>query len=98
MPADAQLPAVVAANVQRWGAEDDAWRGYRREGGKVVPDERVVRALDLAFPEAGCDYLDIGCANGVLTRLFAERLRAGSITGADFVDMGLGESIHFCRA
>ncbi len=92
------IPAVVATNVKRWSADDDAWRGYHRDGERVIPDARVERALNLATPEAGCNYLDIGCANGVLTRLFADRLKATAVTGVDFVDMGLGADIRFCRA
>jgi SAM-dependent methyltransferase len=95
---DDDLPAIVATNVQRWSAEDDAWRGYHREGDRVVPDPRVAKALALAPPRPGCDYLDVGCANGVLTRMFAERVRAATVTGVDFVDMGLGEGIRFQRA
>jgi SAM-dependent methyltransferase len=97
-PEEPPVPAIVAANVERWSAKDDAWRGYHRDAGRLVPDDRVTRALNLAPPRPGCDYLDIGCANGVLTSLFADRLRAGNVTGMDFVDMGLGDKIRFCRA
>lgn len=95
---DEPLPAIVSTNVKRWSADDDSWRGYHRDGSRVVPDARVAKALDLATPSPGCAYLDIGCANGVLTRLFADRLRAGTVTGVDFVDMGLGSEIEFRRA
>lgn len=27
------VSSVQAANIQRWSADDDAWRGYRRKGG-----------------------------------------------------------------
>ncbi|MDP9036803.1 MAG: class I SAM-dependent methyltransferase [Myxococcota bacterium] len=92
------LSPIVEANVQRWKAEDDAWRGYHRDGERVVADPRVERTLGLVLPVPGGAYLDIGCANGVLTRLFAERTRAATVTGVDFVDMGLGEGITFRRA
>jgi SAM-dependent methyltransferase len=92
------LPAIVEANVKRWRADDDAWRGYHRDGGRIVADARVERALRLVRPTPGGAYLDIGCANGVLTRLFAERTRATTVAGVDFVDMGVGPDIAFRRA
>jgi SAM-dependent methyltransferase len=95
---DDDLPAIVATNVKRWSANDDGWRGYHRSGAEVVPDPRVARALALAPPLPGCDYLDIGCANGVLTRLFADRVQATTVTGVDFVDMDLDPDIVFQRA
>ena len=95
---DADLPAVVATNVKRWSADDDSWRGYHRDEGDIVPDARVARALAMATPSPGCAYVDIGCANGVLTRLFAKRLGTSNVTGIDFVDMGLGPEIQFRQA
>jgi SAM-dependent methyltransferase len=92
------LSPIVEANVKRWRADDDAWRGYHRDGDRVVADARVQRALRLVRPTPGGAYLDIGCANGVLTRLFAERTRASTVTGVDFVDMGVGPDIAFRRA
>jgi ubiquinone/menaquinone biosynthesis C-methylase UbiE len=96
--ASSPLPAIVQANVKRWQAGDDAWRGYHREGDRIVADERVERGLRLVVPTPGGAYLDIGCANGVLTRLYAERTCAATVTGVDFLDMGLGPEIVFRRA
>jgi SAM-dependent methyltransferase len=94
---ETSLPAVVAANVKRWSAEDDAWRGYGRRDGTLVLDDRVARALELAPPRPGCTYADVGCANGVLTKVVAEHLRAGTVIGIDFVDMDLDRSIELRR-
>jgi SAM-dependent methyltransferase len=93
-----ELPAVVAANVKRWSADDDGWRGYHRSSGELVLDDRVTRALGLADPRPGCDYADVGCANGVLTGVFAKHLGAKTVMGIDYVDMGVPEPIRFCRA
>lgn len=92
------LPPIVSANVQRWSAEDDGWRGYKREGERIVPDDRVRRVLELATPRPGCDYLDIGCANGVLTGLIADRLQAKTVTGIDYVNMDLPSRMRFLKA
>jgi SAM-dependent methyltransferase len=93
------LPAVVATNVERWGAEDDAWRGYhRKDDGSLVLDARVEAGLDLVLPKPGGAMLDVGCANGVLTRLFSKRAEVARTVGVDFVDMGLGPDIEFQKA
>jgi SAM-dependent methyltransferase len=92
------LPAIVETNVRRWRADDDAWRGYHRDGGRIVADARVDCGLRLVVPMPGCAYLDIGCANGVLTRLYAKQAQAATVAGVDFVDMGLGSDIAFHRA
>jgi len=95
---DNDLPAIVATNVERWGAEDDGWRGYHREGDRIVPDERVAHAVELALPRPGAVYGDIGCANGVITRLVADKIGAGRVVGMDFVDAGVGPGIEFHKA
>jgi ubiquinone/menaquinone biosynthesis C-methylase UbiE len=92
------LPAIVETNVKRWKAEDDSWRGYHKDDAGLVLDARVEEGLRLVRPMPGASYLDIGCANGVLTRVYAERVRAGSVTGVDFVDMGIGDGILFRQA
>lgn len=95
---DAELPAIVETNVRRWKAEDDAWRGYHKNGDDLVLDARVEVGLELVRPIPGGAYLDIGCANGVLTRVYADRIGAGTVTGVDFVDMGMGAGVTFCQA
>jgi SAM-dependent methyltransferase len=94
-----ELPAVVATNVERWGAEDDAWRGYHRtDEGAIDLDGRVEVGLSLVIPKPGGTMLDIGCANGVLTRLFSKRAQVKRTVGVDFVDMGLGPEVEFRKA
>lgn len=78
------------ANEQRWSAQDDAWRGYKRVGDRLVLEERIERTLSLVLPKPGGAYLDVGCATGVVARLIGERMRASRIAGVDFVDHGSG--------
>jgi SAM-dependent methyltransferase len=98
-PTPEDVPAVVAANAERWSAEDDAWRGYHRlPDGRLALDGRVKAGLDLVIPKPGGAMLDIGCANGVLTRVFSERARVAKAYGVDFVDMGHGPDLEFRQA
>jgi SAM-dependent methyltransferase len=83
------LPPIVLSNVERWGAQDDGWRGYHREGDRIVLDDRVHAGLRLVLPRAGGTMLDIGCANGVLSGFFARAAEVGTVYGLDFVDLGL---------
>ncbi len=73
-----------AANAERWSAEDDAWRGYRREGGAIVVDARVEATLDLLLPVPAAALLDVGCATGVVTELMAKKIGASRVVGIDF--------------
>src|ERR1700758_446225 len=65
--------SVQAANVKRWSADDDAWRGYRRIGGELVLEDRIVETLALLEPVPQGSMLDVGCATGVVTRLMADK-------------------------
>jgi SAM-dependent methyltransferase len=87
MPDSTKIGTAAAANAERWSAEDDAWRGYKRVGDRLVLEDRVTRTLDLVVPRPGASYLDIGCGPGVLTKLFAERIRAGHVVGIDQLDV-----------
>jgi SAM-dependent methyltransferase len=96
---DEDLPPIVAANVERWRSDDDAWRGYHREGDRIVLDARVEAALGLVLPRPGGTLLDIGCANGVLTRRYARAAQVRRVLGVDFVDHGLDpKEIAFTKA
>ena len=98
-PREDDLTPIVATNVARWRAEDDAWRGYHRVGGRVVLDARVETALRLVLPRPEGTMLDIGCANGVLTREYARAARVSRVFGVDFVDLGLDpKEVSFTKA
>jgi SAM-dependent methyltransferase len=84
-----ELSPIVRSNVERWSADDDGWRGYRRDDGKLIPDDRVQAGLRLVSPRPGGALLDIGCANGILTTMFAREARVERVFGVDFVDHGL---------
>jgi len=89
MQPEDELPSIVATNAERWRAEDDAWRGYHREGDRVILDARAETAVRLVLPRPGGAMLDIGCANGVLTRQYARAAEITRVFGVDFVDHGL---------
>ena len=87
------------SSQKRWRIEDDGWRGYHREGGRVVPDPRVSAGLGFVLPRPGGTMLDIGCANGVLTRMYAGATEAARVFGLDYVDHGLDpKEITFRKA
>jgi len=75
---------VQAANVKRWSADDDAWRGYRRIGGELVLEDRIVETLALLEPVPQGSMLDVGCATGVVTRLMADKALVSRVVGVDF--------------
>jgi SAM-dependent methyltransferase len=77
--------AVQATNAERWSADDDAWRGYRREGGRIVLDARIESTLALLLPAPGGALLDVGCATGVVTEWMADKVGAARVVGVDFV-------------
>jgi len=81
------LSSGVLANVDRWSAADEGWRGYRTVNGCHQLTERITNALAMVTPTPGGTMLDIGCANGVLTGYFAERAQVASVLGADVVDL-----------
>jgi SAM-dependent methyltransferase len=76
--------SVQATNAARWSADDDAWRGYRRDGGSLVLDARIEATLGLLLPMANAGLLDIGCATGVVTGLMAKTIGATRVVGVDF--------------
>jgi SAM-dependent methyltransferase len=76
---------VQATNAERWSADDDGWRGYRRDGARLILEDRVKETLDLVLPAPNGAMLDIGCATGVVSRLMAERAGVARLVGVDFV-------------
>ena len=75
---------VQTTNAERWSAEDDAWRGYRREGGRLVLEDRIEATLGLMLPAPGGAMLDIGCATGVVSELLAKAAGVARVEGGDF--------------
>ena len=78
------VSSVQTANIKRWSADDDAWRGYRQDGGELVLEDRIVATLALIEPVPQGAMLDIGCATGVVTRLMADKALAARVVGVDF--------------
>jgi SAM-dependent methyltransferase len=76
--------SIQSTNAERWSADDDAWRGYRRRGSELLLEDRVKRTLDLMLPAPGGTLLDVGCATGVVSRLLADRARVARVVGVDF--------------
>jgi len=75
---------VQATNAERWSADDDGWRGYRRDGDRIILEDRVKETLDLVLPAPNGSMLDIGCATGVISRLMADRAGVTRVVGVDF--------------
>jgi SAM-dependent methyltransferase len=75
----------LKANLDRWSAEDDAWRGYRRQGERLVLEQRVQRTLSLVQSAPGGALLDVGCATGRITLLVAELAQVTKVAGVDAV-------------
>lgn len=81
---------AFTTNVERWSADDDAWRGYHRtSSGQVVLDDRNERVLSMLLERSGGTMLDVGCANGVLTQIFARKACVSNVLGIDGVDLGV---------
>jgi len=73
-----------AANAERWSADDEGWRGYRRQDNRLVTEDRIDKTLALLLPAPRGAMLDIGCATGVVTELMAKRAGVESVVGVDF--------------
>jgi 2-polyprenyl-3-methyl-5-hydroxy-6-metoxy-1,4-benzoquinol methylase len=84
MPLRNRSRACQAANAKRWSADDDAWRGYRRNGGEIVLEDRVVATLALLELAPEGSMLDVGCATSVITRIMADKARVARVVGVDF--------------
>jgi SAM-dependent methyltransferase len=82
--ADRSAPGFKA-NLERWSAEDEDWRGYRYIDGRLVLEQRVERVLDLVRPVPSGSLLDIGCATGIISQLMAERAGLKNVVGVDVV-------------
>lgn len=69
-------------NAQRWNGAV-GWRGYFVENGQLLLEDRVKAVLEFLDKKPGCAYLDIGCLDGTLTSLYAEKIGAATVYGAD---------------
>jgi len=88
---------LTEGNKARWNLGEE-WRGYLKENGGTVFEERVVKAKDLLEPTGG-SYLDVGCADGVVTREFARKIQADLTCGVDILaDKNEGDGIHYLKA
>jgi SAM-dependent methyltransferase len=76
--------SAQSANAERWSANDDAWRGYRRRGSTLILEDRVERTLGLMLPAPGGTLLDVGCATGVVSQLLGDRAKVARVVGVDF--------------
>lgn len=85
---------AASANRERWSANDEAWRGYKTVGGRLVLEERVEKTLSLVTPRPGGSYLDVGCGPGVISRLVGERAKASRVVGVDLSDLGVPFEFH----
>lgn len=76
---------VSEENKKRW-QDANGWQGYYLENGSIILEDRVKAVLGLLENIDGATYLDIGCSEGTLTSLYAEKLGATDIHGVDICD------------
>jgi SAM-dependent methyltransferase len=76
--------SAQSTNADRWSADDDAWRGYRRDNGVLVLEDRIKQTLSLLLPAPGGAMLDVGCATGVVSEIMATKIGASRVVGIDF--------------
>jgi SAM-dependent methyltransferase len=78
----------ASLNADRYGGSSPRWRGYYLSLSGVEFEERVLKTLQLITPlEKDATYLDIGCNDGFLTKVYAERIGAKHIFGVDIVQL-----------
>jgi len=69
-------------NKERWD-NASGWRGYLIENEKIRLEDRVIAVIRLLEPNIGAAFLDIGCSDGMLTSIYAQKIGASTLCGVD---------------
>lgn len=78
---------LTKLNQGRWSIKSSDWRGYSQGDKGLELDVRVRKAIDFLPEVSGGLLLDIGCSDGVLSKIAAEKMRASIIVGVDIAHL-----------
>lgn len=78
---------LTELNEERWMRESSDWRGYFKSGEELELDGRVRKTVAFLPESCGGLLLDVGCSDGVLTKVASDKTGASLAAGVDITHL-----------